>query len=111
MNKNIIFSVVLFSLLLIVSVGVAFAQNNPNTRWEYTYTSDYSELSRLGTQGWELVLEDRDRDYILKRNNSNIRWEYTYTSDYSELSRLGTQGWELVLEDRDSDYILKRRLQ
>jgi hypothetical protein len=66
MNKKIIVGVLVVCLLAFVVV-FAFAQTGTGIRWEYIYTGDYYELNDLGKQGWELVLQDADGDYVLKR--------------------------------------------
>jgi len=80
MNKRIIFLVMLVCLLAFVAV-LAFAQNNPNVRWEYTSIVIYDNgraantqailegANRLGEKGWELVttFEGNSRGLIFKR--------------------------------------------
>jgi hypothetical protein len=65
MNKKLVFSVMLVCLFVFIAV-LAFAQNSPSVRWEYTlfrnhddtgYVSDATieKANQLGTQGWELA--------------------------------------------------------
>jgi len=61
MNKKIIFSLVLISLLVFVVV-MAFSQNNLNFRWEYRAVeisgspiNITENANKLGQEGWELV--------------------------------------------------------
>ncbi|MDR1466486.1 MAG: hypothetical protein LBI40_02570 [Treponema sp.] len=67
MKKKLIFSIMLVCVLVFVAV-VAYAQNSPNVRWEYT-TFDSADLNqagiktecnRLGLEGWEFVSATRD---------------------------------------------------
>ena len=63
MNKKLIFSVLLVVCLLAVVTVIAFAQNSPNVRWDYTIyrqsgswaESELQAVKQLGEQGWELV--------------------------------------------------------
>jgi hypothetical protein len=79
MNKKLIFSVMLVCLLAFVAV-MAFAQNSPNTRWEYRVLSVYSvkgaddyedlvpAMNNLGKEGWECIGAPGDgTEFIFKR--------------------------------------------
>jgi len=80
MKKRIIFLVMLVCLLAFAAV-LAFAQNNPNVRWEYSSIIIYEgnrsasnkdiieQANRLGEKGWELVttFEGSSRGLLFKR--------------------------------------------
>ena len=59
MNKKLIFSILLISLFVFVTV-MAFSQTSPSTRWEYFILDvrnnvSNTRLNELGAEGWELV--------------------------------------------------------
>ena len=72
MNKTTILFLVF--ILAIIVVGVVFAQNVPNVRWEYHteeinyYTNEGRQrINALGSQGWELVGGGADWYVFFKR--------------------------------------------
>jgi len=70
MNKRLVFLVIMVCLFAFVVV-LAFAQNSPTVRWEYTssWYNDFRSIddaNRLGVEGWELVTSVGN-DLIFKR--------------------------------------------
>jgi hypothetical protein len=51
-TRNLLVALLLVSLLC---VGFAYRTQQSRAKWEYMQTCKYSELNKLGAEGWELV--------------------------------------------------------
>lgn len=53
MRTRILLVALFFVSLL--CVGFAYRTQQSRTRWEYTQTCKFNEVTKLGAEGWELV--------------------------------------------------------